>query len=261
MKLNHLILQAARKLANQGKPIKSKKWQGTDLKNSMFETIKVYLGPAEMPENIEELAKETRANLPWAENHFKERISGVPSNPGEEYKNWPFWKGQSDLMMDKGEIFSHTYQERFWPKYAGLGGDRAEESKPHFGIRYEYGDLMDVLNLLAADPDTRQAYLPIFFPEDTGAVHGGRVPCTLGYLFQIRNNHLHVTYYIRSCDYYRHFRDDIYMAVRLVHQIILCLQEFTDKEFSKLKPGLFDMHIGSLHIFNHEVNKLKKELE
>ena len=260
MKLNHLILQASRKLLNQGKPIQSRKWQGTQLKNPMFETIKVYLGPAQMPESIADLVSEVMPNLPWAEDHFKERVSGNPTNPGEEYKNWPFWKGQSDVMMDKGTKFSHTYQERFWPKQANMNETEITDGYIKFGIRYEYGDLDDVVSLLAGDPDTRQAYLPIFFPEDTGAVHGGRIPCTLGYLFQIREDYLHISYYIRSCDYYRHFRDDIYMAVRLVHTIIDYLKNQDPEQFKYLKPGLFDMHIGSLHIFNHEVSKLKKEL-
>src|SRR5436190_24325597 len=32
-------------------------------------------------------------NLPWAEDHFQERVSGEPLNPGEQYKNWPWYRG------------------------------------------------------------------------------------------------------------------------------------------------------------------------
>lgn len=262
MELNHLIHNAARKLINTGKKVKSDKWQGIELKNPMHEAIRIYLGPAIIPKTQAVLANLTKPNLPWAEDHFKERVGGMPLNPGNEYKNWPFY-GSDDKMRNveqKGEenipkIFSHTYMERFWPKYTGpqLGTTVANR-----GIRFEYGDLIDVINLLNKDPLTRQAYLPIFFPEDTGSVHGGRVPCTLGYLFMIRDNFLHVSYYIRSCDLLRHFKDDVYMACRLVQHIVLYLKTI-DNKFSKLEPGSFDMHIGSLHIFSNELTRAKRE--
>jgi len=264
MNLEQLISKAGVKLINTGQEIKSHKWQAQDLVNPMFETIKVYLGPAEMPNIPGELEKLTKANLPWAEDHFQERISGMPSNPGEQYKNWPYWHGQKEMMA--GEYFSHTYQERFWPKHANnLPGHVPEYpgvtkflgTKVNTGIRYALGDLEDVIQLLISDPHTRQAYLPIFFPEDTGAAHKQRVPCTLGYLFQYRNGLLHMTYYIRSCDYIRHFRDDIYMAVRLAQYIKnrLYIADPTG-EFSDIALGAFDMHIGSLHVFKGELKKV-----
>ena len=71
------------------------------------------------------------------------------------------------------------------------------------GIRFSYGDFNDVLDLLEKEPFTRQAFLPIWFPEDTGCHHGERVPCTIGYHFMRRGNFLSVVYMIRSCDYIR----------------------------------------------------------
>jgi hypothetical protein len=62
---------------------------------------------------------------------------------------------------------------------------------------------------MVREPFTRQAFLPIWYPEDTGSVHGERVPCTIGYHFIRRGDWVHVVYYIRSCDFFRHFRDDI----------------------------------------------------
>ena len=67
----------------------------------------------------------------------------------------------------------------------------------------DYGDLDDVVTLLTNDPLTRQAFLPMWFPEDTGVVHGTRVPCSLGYHFMQRDGRLSITYYIRSCDIVR----------------------------------------------------------
>jgi thymidylate synthase len=118
------------------------------------------------------------------------------------------------------------------------------------GIKYEYGDLSDVVALLSSDPYTRQAYLPIWFPEDTG---GGskRAPCTLGYHFIMRENKLDITYYIRSCDMLRHFRDDIYLTHRLALWVITqCMAR--NPKWKEVEPGTFNMHITSLHIFAND---------
>merc|ERR1712167_60985 len=106
---------------------------------------------------------------------------------GNEY--WPFAQ-KNNKQFKKAKKFSHTYPERIWPP-----------SKK--GIRFRYGNLDNIVELFNKDKLTRQAFLPIWFPEDTGAVHGERVPCTLGYHFIIRDGYMHVNYYIRSCDYLR----------------------------------------------------------
>jgi thymidylate synthase len=150
-----------------------------------------------------------------------------------------------------GGVFSHTYPERIWPKRAGISSiaPRPDNNK---GIRYDYGDLADMVDLLKREPETRQAYLPIWFPEDTGAPSYQRVPCTLGYHFIRRHGFFHMTYYIRSCDIIRHFRDDIYLALKLYYWI-------KDVSLPKTIPGLFTMHIVSLHCFYNERGLLKIE--
>ena len=122
------------------------------------------------------------------------------------------------------------------------------------GIRFTYGDLQDVVELLQMSPLTRQAYLPVWFPEDTGAHHGERVPCTLGYHFIIRGGALHIIYYIRSCDFLRHFRDDVYMAARLALWVY-------DRVGAALKMGNLTMHITSLHVFEADMPVLRSRLE
>jgi thymidylate synthase len=219
---------------------------------------------AKMPEAKEEAAELIMPNLPWAEDHFQERIAGMPTNPGEQYRNWPWWRGQDEVSMSERvgthsterdeegtptRQFTHTYQERFWPKYAGL----AEDMDQHVGIRYPYGDLNDLIGHLSENPLSRQGTFPIFFPEDTGAVHGGRIPCTLHYHFLMRKNKLHLWYPIRSCDAIRHFRDDVYMAVRLTHYVLDRLYEVSDL-WRPVEPGYlnftaysFHMHKGDMH--------------
>lgn len=265
MQIREAIQLAHSTLRDFGTIVKTEKWQGVEAANPMYE-YNGFSFVADIPYLPEGLAVQTKANLPWAEDHFQERVSGIPSNPGEQYKNWPYYPKQDGHI--RKEQFTHTYQERFWPKSAGLLGDKemvdakyGDTTILRGGIRYEYGDYLDVIKLLLNQPNTRQAFLPIWFSEDTGAVHGGRVPCTLGYLFQMRDDRLHITYYIRSCDYLRHFRDDIYMAGRLVQhtlkELIAMENPHNTWVWKNIVPGTITMHIANLHIFAKEQNLLK----
>jgi hypothetical protein len=220
-----------------------------------------------VPDNPEVLAAETAANLPWAEDHFQERVSGEPLNPPPSEAWWPFNQQQNAAhkMQKDGHAaqFSHTYPERFWPKVAGR--ETNHDRGRNMGIRFLYGDLSDVVDLLRRAPATRQAYLPVWFPEDTGAVHGERVPCTLGYHFLIRTGQLHCFYYMRSCDLIRHFPDDVYMAGRLMQWMCqqLSTTAYPDKilpplELATLMPGVLTMNISSLHTFEHDDYALRQ---
>lgn len=228
-------------------------WQATDdYKDFNMLVLRNFDKSYPVPESIEDMALYTGADLPWADEHFDERISGDPSNPGESYKNWPYntFKPEADPYMH-GKEFSHTYQERFWPKQAG-DNERIVQK----GIRYHYGDLGDVIIQLNHNPLTRQAFLPIFFPEDTGAVHKQRVPCTLGYLFNIYGGKLYCNYYIRSCDAFRHFRNDIYLAMRLMDHIRNSISE-------NLLLGDLNMYIAHFHVFENDrfpLNKKERKL-
>jgi hypothetical protein len=108
------------------------------------------------------------------------------------------------------------------------------------------------------EPFTRQAFLPLWFPEDTGVVHGERVPCTIGYHFIRRGDWVHVVYYIRSCDFFRHFKDDIYLCAKKVFWLIDKLKEIDPDNWNHVKPGMLTMHITSLHAWAVEKPLLKK---
>lgn len=220
-----------------------------------------------MPLNQNVLADAlVNANLPWAEMQFQERIGKFPVNPGDTYKDWPYYRGNVERHigadgLSRG-LFSHTYAERFWPRkkwhvrnrHQAVGGD--DLCRDRMGIRFRYGDLTDVIDLLKRDRETRQAYLPIFFPEDTGAHHGERIPCSIGYHFAIRDNTLHLSYLIRSCDLFRHFADDVYMAIRLGQHVAHTVDP-------GIAMGKFFMTIYSLHVFDHpaELQRLKMVAE
>lgn len=255
----HIAIKTAKdRLYNFGERIKQKTWQSVESPDDTCEILNFHLG-FNMPINLSELVGEVKPNLPWADNHFQERVKGYPVNPGETYKEWPFFKHVGEKFKEQGK-FSHTYMERMWPKYAG---DGEYNDLVNMGVRYPYGDFKDVFYLLKKDPSTRQAYLPIWFPEDTGVVHRERVPCSLGYHFIVRNNLMHVKYDIRSCDIIRHMRDDIYLACRLVYHLLGALKETSNKDdyhfWSQVRPGQFNMHITSLHCFWNERELLLKD--
>ena len=212
--MKEIIKDLNARFINESYEVNPKKWQAIDSPMPMRELLNVSI-TYPIPSTKRELVFGVNPNLPWADTHFEERVGGKPLNPGESYKSWPFYKMDKEMRRE-GDKFSHTYMERFWPKYTGeleKMGPR-EGIKRNKGIRYQYGDLLDVVNQLAADAYTRQAYLPIFFPEDTGNLMNQRVPCSIGYHFIMRDYKLHIIYYIRSCDYMRHFKDDVYQIGR-----------------------------------------------
>lgn len=230
-------------LLDNGALIDNPEWQGIKDIPNMWEVLNFQFNTI-IPTTVSECIESFNPDLPWAEDHFEERISGTPTNPGDTYTYWPFYK--HDDKWKEGDVFTHTYQERFWPKKAN--------SKLNWGIRYILGDLNDVIKLINRNKYTRQAYLPIFFPEDTGANHGGRIPCTLGYLFYIREGKINCNYYIRSCDYIRHFHNDVYMACRLT-------QHIRDRIDHEVEVGELRMYIANLHVFETDLYSLKKSLK
>lgn len=242
-------------------------WQSTDVRDrpemvsyEMENVVLEWYGG--LPQSITELQEVVPANQPWAEAHFLERVSGTPYNPPPSHTIWPHAQANNSEFT-KDEKFSHTYPERFWPKMANIGGETDQGRQifvPHVGIRFEYGDLDGVMDLLTRNPLTRQAYLPVWFPEDTGVSHGERVPCTLGYHFLIRDGKLTVTYFIRSCDFRRHFCDDVYLAARLAQWVAHDLSEqLEDREGLRVTPHRLIMHVVSLHVFQGDLELMRSE--
>lgn len=204
--------------------------------------------------NLEHFQSMVKPNLPWAEDHFLERVSGEPLNPPPSESYWPFAQ-QGNAAHKKDQQFSHTYPERFWPRHAGEEADQAWDissptNRGHWGIRYRYGDLEDLVKILQRNSRSRQAYLPVWFPEDLAAADAGlRVPCTLGYHFQLqRDDYLHMSYYMRSCDLVRFFRDDVYMAGRLLQWVA---------HETGMRPGKMMMYIANIHAFEGDRNFLE----
>lgn len=267
--------QLSHRLRYKSKLVHSARWQGSDIASrpemATHELTHTAFCVPLPHEDRDQYAADIRPNMPWAEDHFQERVCGKPINPGTEWQNWPYNKSAA-TFLDRRGMFNHNYMERYWPKYAGLfdvptanaadwevvaqdvWGHKSQPPQAHHGIMYDYGDLGDVVKLLCDDPYTRQAYLPIWFPEDTG---GGskRAPCTIGYHFLMREGRLDINYHIRSCDFVRHFRDDLYLTVRLLMWVLEACRT-CNSDWRDVTPGLFIMQIGSLHLFRNDYHML-----
>lgn len=192
-------------------------------------------------------------NLPWAEDHFGERVGGEPLNPSPSEAWWPFARQGNAEHKVHDEKFSHTYPERFWAYDAWLQEHPIEEYKgTKMGIRFPYGDLEDLVDVLKKNPMSRQAYLPIWFPEDLhAAVEGKRVPCSMGYHFLHNGRLLDCVYTMRSCDIVRFYRDDVYMAGRLLQWVGRTVG---------LPIGNLVLHIDNLHCFPGDRAFLESQL-
>ena len=209
-----------------GEEITTDSWQGEKNPPEFLEILNVSFSE-KIPDTVEEITKQCKPFLPWAEEHFAERVSGFPLNPPPSHARW---LKDSEKFMSQGK-FSHSYPERM------------------------YVNLFLLVQLLKVDPYTRQAYLPIWDLGDGKlALTNNRVPCTLGWHFIIRNKQLHCFYPMRSCDAIRHFHNDIYFASRLTLWLI--------KETGlDIKPGYLTFNAVSFHCFSNDRYPLKRLIE
>jgi hypothetical protein len=264
-------------MLNKGIKIHRDKWQGFDVsKRPEAATYELHHYTMQVPMVINDLTlfrNEIKPNLPWADDHFAERIGGHPLNPGVEWANWPWGQSADKSRIDSASvgdptperIFDHTYAQRYWPKWAGrfahgiIPDALVQATMPSIkGIYFRYGDLGDVIEELKHDPTTRQAILPVFFPEDTGYRPGRRKPCSLFYHFMLVNDRLDISYQLRSCDITHHFRDDIYLTVRLLLWVLDQLRR-RDGRWLSIGPGDFIMQIANLHCFINDYNRLARD--
>lgn len=269
-----LRLVLSRLFIDQSHEVHTAKWQGVDISRDpsakTHELLNVgFTVDLKGIEHLSHWQADARPNLPWADDHFAERVCGAPINPGVTWKTWP-WGGNAEKFLDARGMFNHNYMQRYWPRHAGqdlnLPSRTSKEwhemnmSAPevNYGIDGEYGDLHSLVQLLIEQPDTRQAWLPIFFPEDTGNTNPGRKPCSLGYQFILREDKLHVYYPLRSCDFAKHFADDIYLTIRLLLWVLNECRS-ADAMWNAVEPGSFTMHCTSLHLFTNDMITLKRD--
>lgn len=129
---------------------------------------------------------------PYIQAEFGDRMSGVPYNPGTSWlQDADYWQ---TFLNEKGE-FDYTYPERL-----SLQNRHA-------------------IQVLAADENTRRGWFSIWTPDDIRYSTVGadqdyrRVPCSLGYSLMRRRGEWHMHYVMRSCDFIKHFRKDVALAI------------------------------------------------
>jgi thymidylate synthase len=159
----------------------------------------------------------------WCQLEIKERLNMEAPfvNPGTAYKKREYWDSYLYHNNHGDSRFPYTYNERIGPY------------------------LMDVINLLKSNPDTRQAIINLFIQShDIKGVNGKfRIPCSIFYHFMYRQEKLDIIYTMRSCDYYEHFRNDCHLACELRNFIA---------EQCGMEPGKFFMNINSLHVYKKD---------
>jgi thymidylate synthase len=232
----------ASQLLSHSVPVQRSSWQSITAPSPAHELTNVVVR-FNVPDSVSQWQNECDPDLPWAEKHFKERVSGSPLNPPPSYVEWPWHSRQeAERFIKSGGKFDHTYPERYWPKDGKYAGDDCSN----------WGDLEDVAKLLRRDPWSRQAFLPVWFPEDTGVRQQQRVPCSLGYHFIRNKTQLDCNYFIRSCDITRHYKNDIYLTGRLLQWMVdkICKEGYP-------YPGEVTAFISNLHLFTQDAWRFK----
>lgn len=206
-----------RDLVEMGVKIHPKSYQDKIVENDpAFDTLEcqnyVYTVVNPKPEDL-------TPTQPWADAEFKERITLPPVNPGTAWElRKEIW---TEFMCADGK-FGYNYPERF----------------------ARYDQIKRIIERIKEDPDSRQLFLAVYDPSDIQHMGGvSRVPCTIGYQIQIRNNLLHLTYIQRSCDFATHFNNDVYLAVKM--------QKYLSEQ-TGYKVGRFTHFIMSLHLFKKD---------
>ena len=221
--LKKAIRDLRRELLHFGEAVETLNWQGIENPPKFMEILNATF-EAKMPETLQEITEQCDPFLPWADEHFEERICGYPLNPPPSHERW---LKDTDKSMKDGK-FSHTYPERM------------------------YKNLFTLVELFKKDSTTRQGYLPIWFSQDGEmSLQNERVPCTLGWHWILREGLLHCYYPMRSCDAVRHFHNDIYFAARLTLWLI-------KQTGMKAKPGNLTFHAVSFHCFANDEYGLRK---
>lgn len=218
-------------------PIQRTSWQSTNAPSPARELHNVVM-EFPVPDSLQQWQDLCQPDLPWAEEHFQERVSGQPLNPPPSFIRWPWHSAEeASKFLTENKKFDHTYPERYWPR------DNLDEEQTR------YGDLNDIVRLLRKDTWTRQAYLPVWFPEDTGTTSGQRVPCTLGYQLIRNGPTLDCNYFLRSCDLTRHYKNDVYLTGRLLQWMVENVQDKEGLPYA----GTLTVFITNLHLFTADV--------
>ena len=171
-------------------------------------------------EKLKKMIEYMKGNYNWAVNEFMDRIAVKLINPGN---TWMIDRKLWEKYIRFGK-FQYTYNQRMRPQLPII----IEELKNH--------------------PFTRQAIITIYDQHMDIDNLGGkaRIPCSIYYQFLYRQNKLNMIYTMRSCDFLNHFATDVYMAIKILTYVCMCLGA---------EPGNFTHFIGSIHAFKKDLDE------
>ena len=85
-----------------------------------------------IPHTIEDLVNEVRPNIPWADDHFEERIGGEPLNPPPSNEWWPYNQKKNERFKKDAKFCP----ECGIPQILGLNPDLTVEEQVERGLIY-----------------------------------------------------------------------------------------------------------------------------
>lgn len=88
---------------------------------------------------------------------------------------------------------------------------------------------------------------------------GERKPCSISHVFRLDGGYFNHSYHLRSCDYRRHFRDDLYLTLRLHLWVLDRLRERNPSAWEGARPGKLTVLINNLHVFVNDIKHVQDE--
>jgi thymidylate synthase len=144
------------------------------------------------------------------------------------------------------------------PSYERFAEDKIAHGA--YGARMDYGEtekrnmplnqLEKIYEVLHERPNTRQAVVPLWHPQDiyyVGSV--GDLPCTLSLVFNIRAGKLHLHTMMRS--------QDVWMGLPYDVWCFTCLQQLMAWAL-KVDLGEYHHTVASLHLYDRHSEKAKQ---
>lgn len=240
-----LISEITRDVYEQGITVKPKTYQNKDIEGNLdYETkeLMMYSYCLTSLENEDVLYMADPRSKKWVEEELRERLYNESVsqriNPGEA------WKIRPELWAQfRGEtgFFDYTYNERMRKAFLKRNGS----TNPQYT-----DNLIEVIQKLKEDPDTRKAILPIFSIDDVQFIDGSRrIPCSMYYNFLIRDNKLHIIYHQRSADVITHIGNDVALSFKLMQWVAYQVG---------VSQGYLYHTIDSLHCYRKDWPKLKE---
>jgi len=139
-------------------------------------------------------------------------------------------------------------------KYSKFIWEFSDDGKFYSGAYGPRGvdQLTYVCDVLADDPDTRQAVIEVWRPNPRP---GRDIPCTLSYQFIARDGKLHCVQSMRSSDVWLGYPYDAFNAAMLTGYIILLLRDRATRGRRIDGVGNHTLVVGSQHVYEPQWEK------